>query len=147
MRQGGTERIHRRMQKGRYHSRTTRHHDQGQKVADEPFWVAQIPPARRALPRLFLLPVRRTGEKPGAGNAEKRAWVEYERSRPATRAISSGTTTEAVTRPASGRVDISSVRLRAGSRLSVHQRESYCGYALRHLCCIWMADPAAAAAA
>jgi hypothetical protein len=85
--------------------------------------------------------------KPGAGNAEKRGWVEYERSRPATRAISSGTTTEAVTRPASGRVDISAVRLRAGSRLSVHQRESYCGYALRHLCCIWMADPAAAAAA
>lgn len=38
-----------------------------------------------------------------------------------TRAISSGTTTEAVTRPSSGRVDISAVRLRADSRLSVRK--------------------------
>jgi len=100
------------------------------KVADEPFLVAQIPPARarRALRRLFLQRaqdrenlVQGTQKKKGVGG------VRTEQ----TRAISSGTTTEAVTRPASGRVDISAVRLRVGSRLSV-QRESYCG-----ICAVW----------
>ena len=77
----------------------------------------------------FFCNVRGTGENLVQGTQKKKGvgGVRTEQ----TRAISSGTTTEAVTRPASGRVDISAVRLRVGSRLSV-QRESYCG-----ICAVW----------
>jgi len=78
----------------------------------------------------FFCNVRGTGENLVQGTQKKKGvgGVRTEQ----TRAISSGTTTEAVTRPASGRVDISAVRLRAGSRLSVQRESCVCV-----ICAVW----------
>lgn len=108
MRKGGTERkgFIQGIEKV-YHIRTTRHHDSAESRSATlgPLGGSNYscPTCAASLPRVSsssVEPVRRTG-KPGA---------EDRKTTNPTRAISSGTATEAVTRPESGRVDISAVR-------------------------------------